>query len=155
MAGLDTAFSTVTAPLTGAETVRADTNLASGVTPQTEIFAVSALKDFIIGGNIANPSTRTATAAAAAATLNSGYGVITSEALVTAAGAFYSLTLTNSAIAATDIVLVTVNHGTNTTQGLAVGKVAPAAGSVVIDIKNTNAGALNGTIKIGFVVVKG
>jgi len=155
MAGLDTAFSTVTAPLTGAETVRADTNLASGVTPQTEIFAVSALKDYILGGNIANPSTRTATATAGAATLNSGYGVITSEALVTAAGATYTLTLTNSAIAATDIVLVSVNHGTNTTQGLAVGKVNPGASSVTIDVKNTNAGALNGTIKISFVVIKG
>ena len=97
----------------------------------------------------------TAAATAGAATLNQSAGVITSEALVTAFGADYVLTLTNSQVAAADLVFASVNNGTNTTEGLAVNRVTPAAGSVAIRIRNTNAAtALNGTIKISFQVVK-
>ena len=97
----------------------------------------------------------TAAATAGAATLNQSAGVITSEALTTVFGTDYVLTLTNSQIAAADIVFASVNNGTNTTEGLAVNRVTPAAGSVAIRIRNTNAAAaLNGTIKISFQVVK-
>lgn len=97
----------------------------------------------------------TAAATGGAATLSKMAGKITSEALTTAAGADYTLTLTNTAIAAVDIVLVSVDNGTNTTAGLAVGRVTPGAGSVVILIRNTHASAaLNGTIVISFLVVK-
>ena len=96
----------------------------------------------------------TATAAAGAATLNKMAGTITSEALTTAAGADYTLTLTNSVVAATSIVLATVDNGTNTTVGIAINRVTPAAGSVVILVRNTHAAsALNGTVKINFFVV--
>ena len=99
--------------------------------------------------------TKTASATAGAATLNKHQGVITSEALTTAAGADYTLTLTNSAIAATDIVLASVQTGTNTTVGLAVHEVTPGAGQVVIKVRNAHASsALDGTIKVSFVVVK-
>ena len=98
----------------------------------------------------------TATASAGAATLNAaGAGVITSESLTTAAGATYTLTLTNSMIAAGDIVLVTVGNGTNAAGSPALTTVTPGAGSVVIVVQNiAAAAALNGTLKIGFVVVK-
>jgi hypothetical protein len=97
----------------------------------------------------------TATATAGAATLNSYSGKITSEAITTAAAADYVLTLTNSRIAATDIVLPSVANGTNTTEGLAINRVQAGAGSVVIRVRNTHASsALNGTIVISFVVVK-
>lgn len=155
-AGQFEAYPTGTEPLTGVETIPADTNLSGGRSPQTEKLTTETLKNYIIGGNIANPSTRTASATAGAATLNSGYGVITSEALTTAAGAVYTLTLTNSAIAATDIVLVSVGGGTNTTVGPSLAGVVPAAGSVVISVRNTHASsALNGTIKVSFSVIKG
>lgn len=155
-AGQFEAYPTGTAPLTGSETIPADTNLSGGQTPQTEKVTTETLKNYIVGGNIANPSTRTATASAGAATLNSGYGVVTSEALTTAAGAVYTLTLTNSAIAATDVVLVTVGNGTNTTVGPSLAGVTPAAGSVTIVVRNTHASsALNGTIKVAFSVIKG
>lgn len=97
--------------------------------------------------------TGTATATAGAATLNTQRGTITSESLTTAAGADYTLTLTNSKVTTTSKVLPTVDNGSNTTEGLSVQRVTPAAGSVVILVRNTHAAnALNGTIKIGFLV---
>jgi len=105
--------------------------------------------------NVGQGLVKTASATAGAATLTSPSGTVTSEALTTAAGADYTLTITNTEIAATDIVIPTLNNGTNT-QGLPLIKsVAPAAGSVVIVVRNTHASqALNGTLKIGFLVVK-
>jgi len=99
--------------------------------------------------------TKTASATAGAATLNKSAGVITSEALSTAAGATYTLTLTDSAIAATDQVFASVAYGTSTTGTPCVTRVKPGAGSVVIVIQNIHASAaLNGSIKISFFVLK-
>ena len=95
----------------------------------------------------------TGTAAAGAVTLNASAGRITSEALTTAAGADYTLTMTNSRITATSIVLAAPGNGTNTIAGLSVQRITPAAGSVVILVRNTHASsALDGTIRIDFVV---
>lgn len=99
--------------------------------------------------------TKTASATAGAATLNKGAGRITSEALTTAGLADYTLTLTNSAIAAADQVMVNVGNGTNTQGDAVVGTVTPAAGSVVVVIRNAHATqALNGTLIVNFVVFK-
>jgi hypothetical protein len=99
--------------------------------------------------------TMTATASSGAATLNKMKGVITSEALTTAAGAVYTLTLTDSAIAAGDIVLASVKYGTSSTGTPSITQITPAAGSVVILVQNVHASAaLNGTIKVSFVVFK-
>lgn len=98
--------------------------------------------------------TKTAAATGGAATLNKPAGVVTSEALTTAAGAEYTLTLTNSAIAAASVVLVSFANGTNTQGTLALGRVTPGAGSATIRIRNAHASeALNGTIKIAFAVI--
>lgn len=109
---------------------------------------------FDVEGLLLQPGT--ATAAAGAATLNKMSGKVTSEALTTAQNASYTLTLTNSQIEAADIVLVSLANGTNT-QGTPVPvRVTPAAGSVVIVVKNMHdaAQALNGTIVVSFVVIK-
>ena len=99
--------------------------------------------------------TKTASATTGAATLNKNAGVITSEALTTAAGATYTLTLTNSTIAAADQVFASVQLGTATTGMPVVTTVTPAAGSVVIVVQNIHASAaLNGTIKIAFARLK-
>lgn len=99
--------------------------------------------------------TKTATASAGAATLNKMSGKITSEALTTAGLADYTLTLTNSDIAAVDIVLANVGNGTNTQGTIAVGSVIPGAGSVTIVVHNLHATqALNGTLVIEFAVLK-
>jgi len=95
------------------------------------------------------------TAVAAAATLNAVAGIITSEALTTAQNAIYALTLTNSKIDANSLVFVTVEDGTNTQGTPMVGQVKPGAGTCTIEVinKHASAEALNGTIKIRFMVV--
>lgn len=108
-----------------------------------------------VAGVVVDTGTKTASATAGAATLNKLSGRITSEALTTAAGTDYTLTLTNSTIAAADHVLVSVGSGTNTTVGLALDGVKAGAGSVVVLVRNTHASAaLNGTILVDFVVIK-
>ena len=94
----------------------------------------------------------TATATAGAATLNNRFGRVTSEALTTAQNAVYTLTITNSAITADDLVMVSVANGTNTQGTPTVTRVQPAAGSLVILISNLHASAqaLNGTIVVSF-----
>lgn len=110
----------------------------------------------ITGGALKlDTGTKTASATAGAATLNKDAGVITSEALITAAGAVYTLTLTNSSIAAADQVFASVCYGTATAGMPAITTVTPAAGSVVIKVQNVHASAaLDGTIKIAFLVAK-
>jgi hypothetical protein len=107
------------------------------------------------GSFSADSGTKTASATAGAATLNKSSGKVTSEALTTAAAAEYTLTLTNSKIAAADTVFASVANGTNSQGTPVVTRVTPAAGSVVIIIKNDHATlALNGTIVVSFLVVK-
>lgn len=99
--------------------------------------------------------TKTATATSGAATLNKLMGTITTEALTTAAGAVYTLTITDSVIAATDVVMSEIQNGTNTTVGASILTVAPAAGSIVVKVQNLHASAaLNGTLLISFVAFK-
>lgn len=95
------------------------------------------------------------TATGGAATLNKSSGIITTASLTTAADGEYTLTLTNSKIAAADIVLVSVQYGT-CSQGVPVAYlVTPATGSVVIKVQNNHASAaFNGTLKIAFAVLK-
>lgn len=99
--------------------------------------------------------TGTATATAGAATLSKSTGKVTSESITTAAGAAYTLTLTNTQIAAADIVMTNVANGTNS-QGIPViGLVTPGAGSCTIVVRNLHASqAFNGTVVISFMVVK-
>lgn len=111
--------------------------------------------NLVLPNGSVSPENGTATAAAGAATLNKSAGVITSEALTTAAGADYALTLTSSKIAAGDMVFASVDNGTNTTEGLSVQRVSPSAGQAIIRVRNTHATvALNGTIKVSFLVIK-
>jgi hypothetical protein len=99
---------------------------------------------------------KAATATAGAATLNAAAGVITSESLTTAQNLFYTLTLTNSEVAATDAVLVTVANGTNTQGTPMVVTATPGAGSLVVVIQNKHASAqaLNGTLRVSFLILK-
>jgi hypothetical protein len=99
--------------------------------------------------------TKTVAAVAGAATLAKMAGVVTSEALTTAAGTTYTLTLTNSNVAAGDQVFASVSLGTATTGMPTITTTKAGAGSVVIVVQNVHASAaLNGTIKIAFFVLK-
>jgi hypothetical protein len=108
-----------------------------------------------IDGALAVDAIGTATAASGAATLNKATGVITSESLTTAdADTPYTLTLTNSKIKATSVVLASVGLGSATTGTPQIVSVTPAAGSVVILVWNVSASAaFNGTIKVAFTVL--
>lgn len=102
-----------------------------------------------------NLDSTTATAAAGAATLSKMAGVITSEALTTAAGADYVLTITNTLAAAGDLCWASVDNGTNTTEGACVTRVTVGAGTITIRVRNLHASAaLNGTVKISFLTCK-
>lgn len=97
----------------------------------------------------------TATATAGAATLNKSVGKITSEAITTAAGASYTLTLTNSKIAAADVVVASVNRGAGSQGTPVITRVVPAAGSCVIIVQNIHASeAFNAAIIISFATFK-
>lgn len=134
--------------LTGYELISADTDRPSGADPQTV-----AVTPFQIAAMAAYMSANTATdGGAGTATLDRVMGRVVSAALTTAAGATYTMTLTNSAVAATSNVQAAVIPGTNTTPGLVVQSVTPASGSVVFVIYNAGTAALNGTIVIVFQV---
>lgn len=94
----------------------------------------------------------TGTSTVAAATVNNQTGIVTTEALATAAAGTYTFTLTNSLINVNSIVSVVVGKGTATTGGLTPVFVTPATGSAVFLLQNVTAAALNGTVKIFFSV---
>lgn len=112
--------------------------------------------DATLAGNVeVGSGTRTAAATAGAATLAKPAGKITSEALTTAAGASYTLTLTNSEIDAADIVLASVQLGTATEGTPQIVTVTVTANTAVIVVKNIHATeAFDGTIVISFLVIK-
>ena len=64
----------------------------------------------------------------------------------------FAVTITNSAVAAADIVMVSVANGTNTQGTPTVTRVQPAAGQIVVLISNLHASAqaLNGTLVVSF-----
>lgn len=100
-------------------------------------------------------ATSTGTDSASTATLNKASGKITTNSIATAFGASHTLTLTNSQIAAADTVYASIDNGTNTAGRPLIGRITPAAGSVVIVVENTHAAAaLNGTLVISFASMK-
>ena len=87
-------------------------------------------------------------------TLNTESGQITMNNAALAAAAEVSFTVTNSEIAATDVVVV--NLGSAGTAGsYLVGATAIAAGSFEITVTNVSGGSLSEAIVINFVALKG
>lgn len=123
-----------------------DTELSSGGTPQTV-----AATAFQIASIAAELFANTATSTVHAATLNTVAGLITTEALTTAAGGTYTFTLTNSLlVAGAAAPQIQIRSGTNTGGGFTVTSVTNATGSCAIVITNSGTTALNGTILIAF-----
>jgi hypothetical protein len=113
------------------------------------------IHDFYLGRKMVLADSGTATAVAGAVTLNKLSGVITTEALTTAAAANYGLAITNSTIAATDIIFASVSEVTNSGGVPVVCKVQPGAGTLNIIIRNVHASAaFNGTLNIAFWALK-
>ena len=97
--------------------------------------------------------TKTVTAAAGAATLNKPSGIVTTESLTTAAGATYTLTLTNSTVAAGDIALVSLDS--NGSAGLPeVVSAKCTLNTLTVIVQNDGSASLNAAVKIGFLILK-
>lgn len=99
-------------------------------------------------------ATSSGTGATGTVTLNKLSGVITTPSLTTAAGATHTLTVTDSAIEAGDLVFASV--GTAGTGTPAVASVVVSAGQVIIVVQNIHASAaFNNTLVLNFLVIKG
>jgi hypothetical protein len=93
-----------------------------------------------------------ATSKATAVTLNKKCGQITMNAASLATATTVTFTLTNSTIAATDLLVL--NHVSGGTAGAYLLNAQAAAGSASINVRNVTAGALSEAIVIGFAVIK-
>ena len=93
-----------------------------------------------------------ATSKATAVTLNKKCGQITMNAAALAAATTVTFVLTNSTIAATDLLVL--NHVSGGTAGSYLLNAQAAAGSVSINVRNVTAGSLSEAIVIGFAVIK-
>jgi hypothetical protein len=99
------------------------------------------------GGTVAQSTSKST-----AVTLNKRCGQITMNGAALAAATTVSFTLTNSTIAATDLLVL--NHVSGGTAGSYLLNAQAAAGSASINVRNITAGSLSEAIVIGFAVVK-
>ena len=114
-------------------------------------FDTSAVK---LIGPVPGGTVTQATSKATGVTLNKPSGQITMDDAALAAAAEVSFTVTNSEIAATDVVLV--NHGSAGTAGAYLVQANTiAAGSFAITVANLSAGSLGEAIVLNFVAFKG
>ena len=93
-----------------------------------------------------------ATSKSTAVTLNKKCGTVTLNNAALAADAIVSFTLTNSTIAATDVIVL--NHASAGTAGKYALNAQAAAGSASINVTNISAGSLSEAIVIRFAVIK-
>jgi len=93
-----------------------------------------------------------ATSKATGVTLNAACGQITLNNAALAASTTVSFVLTNSKIAATDVLIL--NHVSGGTAGSYLLNAQAAAGSATINVRNITAGSLSEAIVIGFAVMK-
>jgi hypothetical protein len=99
------------------------------------------------GGTVAQSSSKST-----AVTLNKKCGQITMNGAALAAATTVSFTLTNSTIAATDLLVL--NHVSGGTAGSYLLNAQAASGSASINVRNVNGSSLSEAIVIGFAVVK-
>jgi hypothetical protein len=114
---------------------------------------VAALLPFGYGAGAGGVVTQ-ATNKSTGVTLNKVSGQITMNNAALAAAAEVAFTLTNSAIAATDVVVVCIASG-GTSASYATAITAVAAGSCEITVGNWSAGSLSEALVLNFVVIKG
>ena len=95
-----------------------------------------------------------ATSKSTGVTLNAASGQITMNGAALAAGVEVSFTVTNSEIAATDVVVV--NHGSGGTAGAYLVQANTiAAGSFAITVSNVSGSSASEAIVLNFVALKG
>ena len=111
---------------------------------------LSSIGDFTVDqlfGQAASAVTATTTSA----TLNAPIGKVVTVSLNTAAGATYTLTLSNSFVSAGDLVFSAINDGTNSTGTPVITTTTVSASQIVFIIANIHAtAAFNGTLQLSF-----
>lgn len=111
------------------------------------LLRLKALARFVMDWN-------TATGAANAATLNGQAGVVTTEALTTAALTDISYAIANNRVKAGDIVIPVLGNGTNSQGSPVILTTVVTNGTITLKIRNAHATqALNGTLTISFFVI--
>lgn len=126
----------------------------SGATTAAAVTGTDVLASSTLGYKVGSGGTVTqATNKTTAVTLNKISGEIVMNAEALADDATAAFTLTNSTIAATDVVIVNVaSVGTAGAYQVTVGAVA--AGSCSISVLNVSGGSLSEAIKLNFAVIK-
>ncbi|WP_210215042.1 hypothetical protein [Mesorhizobium sp. M4B.F.Ca.ET.089.01.1.1] len=124
---------------------------AGGLSSQQNILSVSPTHGMGYATGAGGTVTQ-ATSKSTGVTLNKITGQVTMNNAALAAGTIVSFVLTNSAIAATDILVL--NHISAGTPGSYSLNARAAAGSATIDVRNNTAGSLSEAIVISYAVVK-
>lgn len=104
-------------------------------------------------GTAAGGAVTQITSKATGVTLNKVCGQITMNGAALAAAAEVAFTLTNSFIAATDVVIVSVASG-GTSAAYLTSVTATAAGTCEITVSNASAGSLSEAVVLNFAVIK-
>lgn len=126
---------------------------ATLTTPTADTLTVTNQVVFGAGATL-DADSGTVTLSSNAGTLSKMAGVITTESLTTAAGASQALTITNTLVASTDLILLSRGGGSNSA-GSPLMRVVPGTGSFVVTLDNVHASAaFNGTFKIAYLVLK-
>lgn len=98
--------------------------------------------------------TATGTGGTSTATLSESAGVVTTDAITTAAAANHVMTITNTKVAVGDIILLSQQGGTTST-GTPLFSAVAGAGTIVVTIMNKHASAaFNAALVFAFLVVK-
>lgn len=151
-------------PLTNFNTVSATGNVIGGnVLTAGQVSATGN----ITGGNVrvitstgaigyatgAGNTVTQATSKTTGVTINAPSGRITANAAALNSDTTVSFTMTNSSVAASDVLIL--NHVSGGTAGSYTLNAQPAGGSASINIRNVSAGSLSEAIVIGYAVIKG
>jgi len=108
----------------------------------------------IVAGGGSSTLSLTGTGGTSTGTMTKLSAQVTTAALTTAGQATHVATITNTGIAATDLVFATIAGGTNTTRSLVLQAVC-TANTITVSITNaTAATAVNGTIIFNLHVIK-
>ena len=128
-------------------------DLATAIVAELNASAVGVrLKQEVSYYDIGTATATNPTTVTGAATISKPAGIVTTNVDVNSAAAgTYTLTLTNTLIAADSLVQVTVGYGTATTGYPVVQKVTPGSGTCTIVIGNAApVNAFNGSLIINF-----
>ncbi len=146
---------TGTTVLTGATTITGaltQTGAIAGAAAVTSSSATAGMGYALGAGGIVTQITSTVTAVV----LNTVTGAITTFTQTLAAGVDVSFTLTNSAIAAGDLIIIHTKTYGGTADGIPIPKIqSVAAGSCVINLHNQGAVALDAPVVLSFAIIKG